>query len=67
VARWRTPRPVLALALHPSGERLVAVTDGQLTTFPLDTTQADPAGLDLPYTEPLVIAPPDVQAAECAC
>jgi hypothetical protein len=50
----------------PAGrERLVAVTDGQLTTFPLGGTNA--AGLDLPYTDPISVVAPTVPYFECAC
>ncbi len=67
VARWRTTRPIIALRLHPADERLVAVTDGQLTTFPLRSPERDPAGRDLPFTQPIVVTDPTLVDAECAC
>lgn len=67
LARWRTTRPIIGLRRDDLDERLVAVTDGQLTTFPLDAPERDPAGRDLPYTSPLVVIDPTLPTAECAC
>ena len=67
VARWRTTRTIITLRLHPADERLVAVTDGQLTTFPLRSRERGPAGRDLPFTEPIVVTGPALPTAECAC
>jgi hypothetical protein len=62
---WRTTRSILDLRVPAGRERLVAVTDGQLTTFPLGGTDA--AGLDLPYTDPIAVVAPTVPYFECAC
>jgi hypothetical protein len=67
VARWRTTRPIIALRRDDLEGALVAVTDGQLTTFPLHAPERDPAGRDLPYTSPLVVIDPTLPVAECAC
>lgn len=67
VARWRTSRTIYTLRLDPVDERLVAVTDGQLTTFPLGSPERDPAGRDLPFSQPIVVTDPTLVDAECAC
>lgn len=67
LAQWRTTRTIITLRRDPAAERLVAVTDGQLTTFPLHARGADPAGRDLPFTSPLVVIDPTLVYAECAC
>ena len=45
----------------------MAVTDGQLTTFPLRSPERDPAGRDLPFSQPIVVTDPALTNAECAC
>lgn len=67
LARWRTTRTIITLRLHLADERLVAVTDGQLTTFPLRSPERDPAGRDLPFSQPIVVTDPALTNAECAC
>ncbi len=65
---WRTTRSIVDLRLAPGRDRLVAVTDGQLTTFPLaGADTATIAGLDLPFTDPVAVIMPTVPYIECAC
>ncbi len=66
-AQWQTPRTIISLHVNATDRRLVAVTDGQLTTFPLQAPERRPAGRDLPYTRPIVVTGPALPAAECAC
>jgi hypothetical protein len=62
---WETSRMIIALRLPEGSDRLVAVTDGQLTTFALDEARA--VGRDLPFTDQLAVVDPSVPQAECAC